>query len=138
MTQDSTTRENGSDSGGGLRLDKWLWHARACRTRSLATQLVAAGRVRVNGSPTDKPHYRVRPGDVLTFPQGDHLRVWKVLSLPARRGGAAVMAGVYEDLKPPTPGNRLASDRPTAPAPSPAGRPDRRARRALRALRESE
>lgn len=128
---------------GSLRLDKWLWHARACRTRTAATRLAASGRVRLNGQPADKAHQTVRPGDVLTFPQGDHIRVWKVLALSERRGSAASVAALYEDLKPPDAAERLPLNPGGAfvvstKAPAPPSRPDGRARRLLRALRENQ
>jgi ribosome-associated heat shock protein Hsp15 len=124
--------------GGSLRLDRWLWHARACRTRSAAARLAASGQVRLNGQPTAKAHQAVRPGDVLTFPQGHHIRVWKVLALAERRVGAADVAALYEDLKPPQPENRLPRDTVALAAPAPPGRPDKQARRQLRALRDRE
>jgi ribosome-associated heat shock protein Hsp15 len=71
-----------------LRLDKWLWQARFARTRSLAAKLVAEARFRINGNPTEKAHHAVRPGDVLTFALGPHIRVVKVLALGLRRGPA--------------------------------------------------
>ena len=75
-------------TGETLRLDKWLWFARFVKTRSLATKLVIDGRMRVNGAPTQKAHYAVKTGDVLTFPLGPHIRVIKVLALGSRRGPA--------------------------------------------------
>src|SRR3954452_24520327 len=86
-----------------LRLDKWLWHARFARTRSLAAKLVAAARVRINGNPTDKAHHSVRPGDVVTFPLGPPIRVIRVLALGLRRGPALEARTLYEDLEPPPP-----------------------------------
>jgi len=120
-----------------LRLDKWLWHARACRTRTAATRLAASGQVRLNGQATAKAHQAVRVGDVVTFPQGDHIRVWKVLTLAERRVGAAGVVALYEDLKPPQPESRLPREAVFV-TPAPPGRPDKQARRQLRALRESE
>ena len=70
----------------GLRLDKWLWYARFFKSRSLATQLCGTGKLRLAGEAVKKAHQKVRPGDVLTFPQGHHIRVIKVLALAARRG----------------------------------------------------
>ncbi len=118
---------------GAMRLDKWLWHARACRTRTTATKLAGSGQVRVNGEVTAKAHTKVKPGDVLTFPQGDHIRVWRILGLAERRGGAPQAQLLYEDLKPPTKENRL----PPA-APKAAVRPDARQRRQLRRLAGKE
>ena len=47
------------------RLDKWLWCARVSKTRAACARLVEEGGVRINRQPTDKPHARLRPGDVL-------------------------------------------------------------------------
>ena len=88
---------------GALRLDKWLWFARFVKTRSLATKLVVDGRMRINGAPTQKAHYAVKVGDVLTFPLGPHIRVIKVLTLGSRRGPATEAQLLYEDLDPPRP-----------------------------------
>ena len=90
----------------GLRLDKWLWHARFCRTRVMAAELAAAGKVRIAGSVISKAHYAVRAGDVLTFPLGQHIRTVKVLALGIRRGPPATARLLYEDLAPPPPYTR--------------------------------
>jgi ribosome-associated heat shock protein Hsp15 len=127
-------------TGAPLRLDKWLWFARFVRTRSLATRLVADGRMRVNGAPTQKAHYSVKAGDVLTFPLGPHIRVIKVLALGSRRGPAAQAQALYEDLDPPG----TAAAKPAAsPAPFEerrpgAGRPTKRDARRTAQLKSSE
>jgi ribosome-associated heat shock protein Hsp15 len=102
--------------GTGLRLDKWLWHARFCRTRTIAAGLAAAGKVRIAGSAVFKAHHAVRPGDVLTFPLGPHIRTVKVLALGERRGPAPEARLLYEDLAPPpprTPDPPRTGERPT-------------------------
>lgn len=88
-------------TGGSLRLDKWLWFARFVKTRSLATRLVIDGRMRVNGAPTQKAHYAVKPGDVLTFALGPHIRIIRIVALGSRRGPAPEAQLLYEDLDPP-------------------------------------
>lgn len=80
-----------------MRLDKWLWCARFYKTRGLAADLCGAGRIRVNGQVTVKAHYAVKPGDVLTLPQGSRVRVIEVLALADRRGGAPEAALLYAD-----------------------------------------
>ena len=75
--------EAGEDS---LRLDKWLWYARFFKSRSLASTLCASGKVRIGGEAVRKANRQVRPGDVVTFPQGRHIRVIKILALATRRG----------------------------------------------------
>jgi ribosome-associated heat shock protein Hsp15 len=118
-----------------LRLDKWLWHARFARTRSLAAKLVAEGRFRINGNPTEKAHHAVRPGDVLTFPLGPHIRVIKVLGLGLRRGPAPEARLLYDDLEPPQPGPPTPKEPPVAIREEGAGRPTKRERRATDRLR---
>ena len=83
-----------------VRIDKWLWHARFCKTRTMATRLVASGRVRLNRERVTKPHRTVVPGDVLTFPHRREIRVVRVVGIGSRRGPAAEAAGLYEDVAP--------------------------------------
>lgn len=80
-----------------MRLDKWLWCARFYKTRALATELCGKGRVRVNGQATEKAHYAVKPGDILTLPQGNRVRVVEVLALGERRGPASEAATLYAE-----------------------------------------
>jgi ribosome-associated heat shock protein Hsp15 len=124
--------------GTSLRLDKWLWHARFARTRSLAAKLVAEARFRINGNPTEKAHHAVRPGDVLTFPLGPHIRVIKVLALGVRRGPAPEARTLYEDLDPPQPKPAEPKEPPVALREDGAGRPTKRERRATDRLRSDD
>ena len=121
-----------------LRLDKWLWHARFARTRSLAAKLVAGARFRINGNPTDKAHHAVRPGDVLTFPLGPHIRVIKVLALGTRRGPAPEARLLYDDLDPPKSTPTVPAEPPVAPRADGAGRPTKRERRETDRLKAEE
>lgn len=86
------------------RLDAWLWCARLFKTRAACTRLVESGGVRINRQPTDKAHARLRPGDVLTLalggPERGAVRVWRVLSLAARRGPAPEARALYEEVPP--------------------------------------
>ena len=116
-----------------LRVDKWLWYARFFKTRSLATKICNAGKLRSSGENVSKAHHKVKPGDVLTFHQGRHVRVVKVVALAKRRGPASEAEALYEDLKPPTPEARLPRT-PAARAPG-TGRPTKQDRRALEKLR---
>ncbi|MFN6979761.1 MAG: RNA-binding S4 domain-containing protein [Gemmobacter sp.] len=81
-----------------IRIDKWLWQARFFRSRALAAAQVEAGRVRVNGARITKPGRALRAGDVLTFVQGDRVRLVRVLAPGDRRGPAAEAQGLYIDL----------------------------------------
>ena len=97
-----------------IRLDKWLWYARFVKSRSLSAKLIGDGKVRVNGERSTKPSHSVRPGDALTFPQGRHVRVVRILEVGTRRGPATEAQTLYEDLSPPeTPASERAGERPT-------------------------
>ncbi len=130
------------DTESALRADKWLWFARFFKSRSLASQICQAGKLRLSGHGAVKPHYKVKLGDVLTFPQGHHIRVIKVVALGTRRGPASEAQALYEDLSPPAPESRLPKGTPDALATAKrdpgAGRPTKRDRRAMERLRESE
>jgi ribosome-associated heat shock protein Hsp15 len=84
------------------RLDKWLWCARVAKSRAACARIVESGGVRVNRQPTDKPHYKLRPGDVLTVALGSAergiVRVWRVLALGDRRGPATEARLLFEDM----------------------------------------
>jgi ribosome-associated heat shock protein Hsp15 len=112
-----------------LRLDKWLWHARFFKTRSLAATQVQAGVVRVNGTATQKRASMIGAGDVLTFALGDHIRVIQVDAIGTRRGPATEAQTLYTDLSPPaaTPQDKAAEN----PAFEGKGRPSKRDRRML-------
>ena len=100
------------EATASLRLDKWLWYARFCKTRSLATRLCQSGSIRLAGSHVVKAHQPVRAGDVLTFPLGHAIRVVRVRALGARRGPAAEAQTLYDDLTPPAvPAQRAGPDR---------------------------
>ena len=120
-----------------LRADKWLWYARFFKSRSLASQLCAAGKLRIDGTAVSKAHHKIRPGDVLTFPQGRHVRVIKVLALATRRGPAAEARLLYEDLSPPKPASALpkGTPPPVGRRVAGSGRPTKRERRATDGLR---
>jgi len=125
---------------GSLRIDKWLWHARFCKSRSIAARLCTSGRMRVNRTTIRKAHYGLRVGDVLTFPLGRHIRVIAVRALGTRRGPATEARTLYEDLDPPP--ARGASQTANAPAPirqatraAGEGRPTKAERRAIDRLR---
>jgi ribosome-associated heat shock protein Hsp15 len=88
-------------TGETQRLDKWLWCARFFKTRALAAQACSEGRLRLAGRVIQKAHHSVKPGDVLTFPLGPHIRVIRIMALGLRRGPAPEARTLYEDLAPP-------------------------------------
>ena len=83
-----------------LRLDKWLWYGRFFKTRSAATKAISGGRFRLDGVVMNKPHRQALCGQVLTFIQGNRIRVIKIMALGNRRGPANEASLLYKDLTP--------------------------------------
>lgn len=122
------------ETGDKIRLDLWLWYARFFKTRSLATKVCKAHKVRINGEHSKKASTTVGPGDVLTFPQGAHVRVVKILACGTRRGPAPEAQALYEDLSPVEEQAKAKKEEAkTAPALREAGsgRPTKAQRRAI-------
>ncbi len=111
------------------RVDRWLWFARMIKSRTQAATLVSAGKVRLNGTRIDKPSRNVKPGDVLTFPLGAHVRVLKVLDTGTRRGPAPEAQTLYEDLAPPAAAKTPADELPDGERDRGTGRPTKKERR---------
>jgi ribosome-associated heat shock protein Hsp15 len=82
-----------------LRIDKWLWHARFCKTRGIAQQKAERGRIRLNGHVVEKASTAVRIGDTMTLTHLGKVMVIKVLGLGVRRGPAAEAMALYEVLE---------------------------------------
>jgi ribosome-associated heat shock protein Hsp15 len=85
----------------GLRLDKWLWFARFCKTRSLAQKLVERGQATLNGAVVQKPSVTVRAGDRLTITLGRARRTILITDVAERRGPAEQARTLFEEPEPP-------------------------------------
>ena len=116
-----------------MRLDKWLWAARFFKTRSLAQQAIAAGRVKLNDARI-KPAHDVKAADSLAIRIGDF--EWQVVvkALSDKRGPAEVARKLYEE----TEASRLERERRqdlrrwgAEPANALKGRPTKRDRRRI-------
>ena len=108
MAGRNTTKGGGasapdSPESDRIRIDKWLFYARFFKTRALAATIITKGRLRVNGQKQPKPGHAIGPGDVLTFPMGDRVRVIRMLNPGTRRGPAAEAQSLYTDLEPLAP-----------------------------------
>lgn len=120
------------------RLDKWLWQARFFKTRTLAAKFVSDGNVRItrsdNTQRADKPSTTIRPGDTIVFTRNDQLRIIYILNCAERRGPASEAQTLYEDRSPPPPPKEDAPRKDFAREKG-AGRPTKKDRRALSALK---
>ena len=136
-------------AAGSLRLDKWLWFTRAVKSRTLAANIIEAGKARINREKVAKPSQTVRIGDVVTLTVAHRVRVLEVAALGTRRGPATEAATLFIDLTPPeirepSAGIKLGESSGTVPS-SPAadrdrglGRPTKRDRRLTDRLRDRD
>ena len=83
-------------TAGPVRLDKWLWAARFYKTRTLASEEIAKGRVSVNDAPA-KPARDVRVGDRIELRRDGDRRTVVVRGLSHVRGPAPVAQALYEE-----------------------------------------
>ena len=82
-----------------LRIDKWLWFARFFKNRTLSGRIISQGKVRLNGKRISKPSTTLKKGDMLTFSQGNILRLVKVLELGKRRGPFREAISLYDEIE---------------------------------------
>ncbi len=117
-----------------LRVDKWLWAARFYKTRTLASEEIARGRVEVNGQEV-KPAREVKVGDTVSVRQGPVVRTVLVKGLSGVRGPAPVAQQLYQETPESVKAREQAAQQRLY-APEPAltieqGRPTKRGRREL-------
>ena len=122
------------------RLDKWLWHARFYKTRSLATAAINGGKVQMNAERV-KPAHRVRVGERLSLALNGMVAEFEVLALLRRRGPAADAQAAY--LETPASAQRRAKLQEQlrlaqVSRPRSEGRPDKRDRRRLMRLQREQ
>jgi ribosome-associated heat shock protein Hsp15 len=122
-----------------LRIDKWLWAARFFKTRSLASEAIHAGHVKLNGH-TVKPARDLRPGDTLELSIGDIRWTVLVRAINDQRRPAAEAQQLYEET-PESSERRQRIREAQRLAPTPGsdlrGRPTKKARRQIRGFNEN-
>lgn len=117
----------------GIRIDKWLWAARFFKTRSLATDAVGGGKIKLNGAPT-KASRDVRIGDRLDIFNGETRWEVVVRALSEKRGPASEARLLYEETADSIAAREAEQMRrkfETEPASDIHGRPTKRDRRQL-------
>jgi ribosome-associated heat shock protein Hsp15 len=85
-----------SEMGDKTRIDKWLWAARFYKTRSLAAEAIAGGKVQVNGERVKRAK-QLQVGDEVRIRQGAYEYHIVVRELSQHRGPSAQAAGLYEE-----------------------------------------
>lgn len=120
----------------GMRLDIWLWAARFFKTRSLAKQAVETGKVDVAGQRA-KSSRTIRVGDEMKVARGDDVFEVRVLGLSDQRGPATVAQELYQESEASKHRREAAASARRAERNGyqpPLSKPDKRARRLIRAL----
>ena len=123
-------------SSASVRLDLWLWAARFFKTRALAKHAIETGKVDVGGQRA-KPARGIRIGDALVIARGEERFEVEVVALSDTRGPANIAQGLYRESD----ASRLACEQARAVRAAeragfqpPEHKPDKRARRLIRAL----
>ena len=123
-------------AAAGTRIDVWLWAARFFRTRALAKQAIETGKVEIGGQRA-KPSRSVRIGDALVVARGEERFEIDVNALSDMRGPASTAQALYRESD----ASKLAREQARALRAAERGgfrapetKPDKRARRLIRAL----
>jgi ribosome-associated heat shock protein Hsp15 len=112
-----------------VRLDKWLWAARFFKTRALAVEAIAGGRVSVNGERA-KPAKELKVGDAVSVRRPPFEFEVAVKALSDKRGPAPVAAALYEETVPSRERRAaIAAEMKSQPQPRFKGRPTKKTRR---------
>ncbi len=82
-----------------VRVDKFMWCVRLAKTRSVATELIKKGKVKINQD-TIKPSREVKVGDVISLTKHNAEFSFKILSLLEKRVGARLVEEFILDITP--------------------------------------
>ena len=82
-----------------MRIDKFIWCVRLAKTRSLASKLVSANKIKLNGTEC-KPSKEVCPNDLITVQKNNALFSYKITQLTNKRLGAKLVQDHIIDITP--------------------------------------
>ena len=119
------------------RIDKWLWAVRIFKTRAIATEACAGGKVKINDTAV-KASRKIQAGDVIQVRKGVIKFMYKVLKIAEKRRGAKLIIDYVEDLTPDDELAKLESShkQPLQTREKGQGRPTKKERRIMDVLRE--
>lgn len=120
-----------------VRADVWLWAARIFKTRAMAKQAIEGGKLSVNDAPSTKAAKALHVGDRLLIARGEEQFVLTILALSEQRGPASVAHTLYMESDASRVAREAAREQrrlDNAGYHAPQGKPDKRARRLIRAL----
>ncbi|MBM3184823.1 MAG: RNA-binding S4 domain-containing protein [Bacteroidetes bacterium] len=82
-----------------LRWDKFLWCVRLAKTRSLASDLISKGKIKINGE-TIKPSREVKLNDLISVQKNTATFTFKAVGFTDKRVGAQLVSNFLVDLTP--------------------------------------
>jgi ribosome-associated heat shock protein Hsp15 len=113
------------------RIDKFLWHVRIYKSRSIATEECRKGRILIGSLPV-KPAHMIGEGTVITVRRPPVTYTYTVTAIPKGRVGAPQVAGYIMDNTPQEEKDKLVGGRiANGYRPRGSGRPTKRERRDL-------
>lgn len=123
-----------------IRLDKWIWAARFCKTRTIARDLIQAGKVKYNGQRT-KPSKIIELGALVQIPAGFDTKTVSIERLSEQRQKAAIAQTLYSETEESIAlreKNRQARQLSAFHNPRPEQKPDKKQRRQLIQVKQQE
>lgn len=128
---------DGDQSGGKVRIDKWLWAARLFKTRTLAKTAIEGGKVQLEGQRV-KVSREISPGDTLRIRQGWDEREIVVKATSEQRRSAPIAQTLYEETEESTLRRARAAEARKAAGSlaRPSQKPGKHERKALERLRK--
>ncbi|MFA7275038.1 MAG: RNA-binding S4 domain-containing protein [Crocinitomicaceae bacterium] len=82
-----------------MRVDKYVWCVRLAKTRSLATEWISKGKVKLNGEQV-KPAKEIKVGDTIQISKNTATFSYKVIGILDRRVGAPLVKECIIDTTP--------------------------------------
>ncbi|MFT6329166.1 MAG: ribosome-associated heat shock protein Hsp15 [Bermanella sp.] len=137
----NTNKQNASQSNTAkadqdaknVRIDKWLWAARFCKTRAIARELVQSGKVQYNKQ-RSKSSKLVELGAIIQIPTGFDQKTVIVKEVIGQRRSAQLAQLLYEETAESIAlreKNAVARKLSIFHSPRPDGRPDKKQRRQI-------
>lgn len=132
-------KQTNSEEAKAVRLDKWLWAARFFKTRTIARDNIAAGKVQYNGAKA-KPGKIVELGATIRIPQGYDEKVVTIVAISEQRQSAPIAQTLYEETSESLEARQKNAEARKINAfhsPRPEARPDKKQRREIIKLKHS-
>jgi ribosome-associated heat shock protein Hsp15 len=82
-----------------IRLDKFVWCVRLCKTRSQGTELISKGQIKLNAQ-TIKPSKEVKLKDVISFHKNNSVFSYLIVDLLEKRTNAKLVENYLQDITP--------------------------------------